>query len=70
MDNGQSVFEIVLQTQPDAILLDIMMPGMDGFEVCKKLNMDSEVNHIPIIMVTAKTEASDLKKALELGAFD
>ncbi len=69
-DNGLPVLEISHRIKPDAILLDIMMPEMDGFEVCRALKNDFDTKYIPIIMVTAKTEGSDLKKALELGAFD
>ena len=70
VNNGIQVLDMVHDIKPDVILLDIMMPGMDGFEVCKGLKNDFEVKDIPIIMVTAKTESSDLKKALEIGAFD
>ncbi|MCO5385720.1 MAG: response regulator [Desulfosporosinus sp.] len=69
-DNGLSVLEMTLKFLPDVILLDIMMPGLDGFEVCKLLKENDEVNDIPIIMVTAKAEGIDVKKALEYGAFD
>ena len=69
-DNGLPVLEMTRRIQPDVILLDIMMPGLDGFEVCKLLKSDQEVKDIPVIMVTAKTEGSDIKNALELGAFD
>ena len=69
-ENGLSVLDMAHSIRPDVILLDIMMPGMDGFEVCEELKKDSEVKDIPVIMVTAKTDASDLKKALGLGAFD
>lgn len=70
INNSIEVLDIVNDVKPDVILLDIMMPEMDGFEVCKALKDDFEAKDIPIIMVTAKTESSDLKKALEIGAFD
>lgn len=70
VDNGLDVFETVLKVKPDAILLDIMMPGMDGFGVCKILHDNSETKDIPVIMVTAKTESESLKSALESGAID
>lgn len=55
---------------PDLILLDIMMPGMDGYAVCQKLKADAVTSHIPIIFVTAKSEESDELKGLLLGAVD
>lgn len=69
-DNGLPVLDMARKLHPDVILLDIMMPNIDGFEVCKLLKNDPEVKDIPIIMVTAKTEGTDIKQALEFGAFD
>lgn len=69
-DNGGPVLELAHLYQPSAILLDIMMPGLDGFEVCRMLKADSLAKDIPVLMVTAKTDSEDLKRALELGAFD
>jgi two-component system cell cycle response regulator len=69
-DNGLSVLEMAHRLQPDVILLDIIMPIMDGFEVCKLLKSDHELKDIPVIMVTARTEGNDIKNAFEIGAFD
>lgn len=69
-NDGYTAIDIVREIMPDIILLDIMMPGIDGFEVCKLLKQDYNFKDIPIIMVTAKTDSTDVKKALELGAFD
>ena len=55
---------------PDLILLDIMMPEMDGYEVCEKLKQDPETRDIPVIFVTAKSEVDDETKGFELGAVD
>ncbi len=56
--------------KPDMILLDIMMPGMNGFEVCEQLKSDPATSGIPVIFITAKDEVSDEKKGFELGAVD
>lgn len=67
--NGKVGIELAEQEQPDVILLDIIMPGMDGYEVCGKLKKLDSVKHIPIIMLTAaRTDAESKIKALNLGA--
>ncbi len=55
---------------PDLMILDLMLPGIDGLEVCKKVKGDSKTQHIPIIMLTAKGEEADVVTGLELGADD
>lgn len=70
VDHGLPVVEMTHTLKPDIILLDIMMPGLDGFEVCRQLKNNYEIKDIPIIMVTAKTDSIDVKNALDLGAFD
>ena len=55
---------------PDLILLDILMPGMDGYEVCKQIKADERTAHIPIVFVTAVSEAMDAARAFEIGAVD
>lgn len=69
-NDSSSVLEIASEIRPDVILLDIVMPGLDGFEICKLLNRERELKDTPVIMITAKTDSIDIKKALELGAFD
>ena len=68
--SGSQAISIIDERKPDLILLDIMMPDMDGYEVCSILQQDEEVSDIPVIMLTAKTTTEDLKKGFEVGAFD
>jgi len=55
---------------PELVLLDVMMPGMDGYEVCRRLKADARTRRIPVIFVTAMNEIEDELKGLELGAVD
>ena len=68
--NGEECLEKVASDQPDLILLDIMMPKMSGFEVCKKLKSDPATMDIPIIMVTALQEMADIERGVEVGTND
>ena len=69
--NGEKALKIAFSsTPPDLILLDIMMPGMDGYEVCKSLKENPATHGIPVIFVTAMSEVADEKKGLEMGAVD
>lgn len=68
--SGPEALEIALKQQPDIILLDVMMPGMDGFEVCRRLKAMPETEHIPVIMVTALDQPKDRVQGLEAGADD
>lgn len=69
--NGQKALEICQSSPlPDLLLLDVMMPGMDGFEVCKLLKRDPRTRDIPVIFVTAMGEETDERMGLELGAVD
>lgn len=67
---GTEGLEKTFSTLPDLILLDVMMPDMSGYDVCKTLVSNERTKHIPIILVTAKSEADDIKEGLEAGAFD
>ncbi len=67
---GNSGIEKATDEMPDLILLDVMMPDINGFEVCKTLVNDSRTSDIPILLVTAKTDAEDIKEGLDAGAFD
>ena len=68
--NGVDALEAVQRTKPDIILLDVMMPGIDGIEVCKRLKTNSQTHHIPVIMVTALDQLEDRVRGLEAGADD
>ncbi len=69
-NSGEKGLAIAQADLPDLILLDVMMPGMDGFEVCGKLKANPITEDIPVIFLTAKTESVDENKGLELGAVD
>jgi two-component system cell cycle response regulator len=69
-DDGFSAFEKAQSWQPDLILLDIMMPGMDGYECCRKLKSNRDTMHIPVIMLTALSEPHERIRGLEVGADD
>ncbi|MHC4187587.1 MAG: response regulator [Planctomycetota bacterium] len=68
--DGQQALDIIAQNPPDLILLDIMMPKMSGFEVCKRVKNDPKTTEIPIIMVTALHEFGDIERAIEAGTDD
>lgn len=67
---GELALKIIARSKPDLILLDVMMPGVDGHEVCRRLKDDPTTVDIPIIFVTAKTEIDDEKLGFQLGAVD
>ncbi len=69
-ENGVEALKIAAEDQPDIILLDVMMPGMDGYEVCRRLKADPQTAHIPVVMLTALNETADRVRGLEAGADD
>jgi len=68
--DGPEALEIVRKDNPDLLLLDIMMPKMSGFEVCRRIKNDPATSHIPIIMVTALNEFGDMQRAVDCGTDD
>ncbi len=68
--DGEEGLSLVKREDPDAVLLDLMLPGLDGIEVCRKLKSDPLTRAIPIVMVTAKGEESDIVLGLGIGADD
>src|SRR5215467_7527611 len=68
--NGQAALQIVDTELPDVILLDVMMPQMDGFEVCRRLKANRRTADIPVVMVTALSEVAHRLRGLECGADD
>ncbi len=69
-ENGTEAITKAIESSPDIILLDVMMPGIDGFEVAKRLQTTTQTKDIPIVMVTALGEVKDRVKALKMGADD
>ena len=69
-DSGEQALDLIKTQNPDLILLDIMLPGVDGTEVCRVLRSDNLTADIPIIMLTAKGEETDIVDGLEVGADD
>ena len=69
-DDGPSALTIAFKNVPDLILVDVMMPGMDGFELCGRLRDEARTADIPVIMVTAKSKIEDIETGFELGAMD
>jgi len=68
--SGAEALSKMEQHQPDIVLLDVMMPGMDGFEVCRRIKHNPKTAHVPVVMVTALDQASDRVAGLEAGADD
>lgn len=66
--SGMGGYMMVRNELPDVVLLDIMMPDVDGFEICRKLRLDEATAHIPIIFVSAKTGQEHVERGLSLGA--
>ena len=68
--NGRQALEVLDRVHPDLILLDVMMPEMDGFETCRRIKASEQWRQIPVIFLTARTETADIVQGFELGAVD
>ncbi len=68
--DGETALQMVAENPPDVILLDLIMPGMDGFEVCRRLKQDPDTHHIPVIIVTGMSDRDSNVRAVEAGADD
>jgi DNA-binding response OmpR family regulator len=68
--DGLSAVDVALAEQPDLILLDVMMPALDGYEACRRIKANSATSDIPIFMLTAKAQASEQTTGIEAGAVD
>lgn len=68
--SGEEALKLARDEHPDLIVLDLMLPGINGLDVCKLLKSDEDTRNIPILMLTAKSEETDIVKGLELGADD
>lgn len=66
--DGETAFRLAKEGRPDLVILDVMMPKLDGYKVCRLLKFDTRCKGIPVIMLTARTQPEDLKLAAECGA--
>lgn len=66
--NGQAALDAIAEEKPDLVLLDIMLPEIDGFEVCRRIKSDAATRHIPVVMLTAKKTREDMAKGEKVGA--
>lgn len=66
--NGQAALDVLAEEKPDLVLLDIMLPELDGFEVCRRIKGDESTRHIPVVMLTAKKSREDMAKGEKVGA--
>jgi DNA-binding response OmpR family regulator len=66
--NGNDGLQLALKMKPDAVVLDIVMPGLHGYEVCKRIREDAQCNDMVIVMTSAKSYKPDIDKAFEVGA--
>jgi DNA-binding response OmpR family regulator len=65
--DGKSALEEVRANKPDLVILDIMLPEIDGFEVCRQIKEDPDTSHIPVLMLTAKKNSQDMERGRQVG---
>ena len=70
INDGNEAIESIKNNHPDVILLDVMMPGISGFEICKRVKSDEATKYIPVILITAKTDTADKIHGMDIGAND
>jgi len=70
MQSGKLAFDLIKRQKPDLVVLDLMLPDLDGLELCRRIKRSEDLRSIPIVMVTAKGEESDIVAGIELGAED
>jgi DNA-binding response OmpR family regulator len=68
--DGLSAIEVAEREQPDLVLMDVMMPALDGYEACRRIKANPKTAHIPVVMLTAKTQVAEQKSGLDAGALD
>lgn len=68
--SGEDALKTLRSNQPDLVVLDLMLPGLDGLEICRLMKADPKASHVPVVMLTAKGEEADVVAGLELGAED
>lgn len=67
-DNGQAALERVREVEPEVVLLDVMMPHVDGWQVCEQLRSDTAFDHLPIVFLSARAQEADLERGRSVGA--
>jgi DNA-binding response OmpR family regulator len=68
--SGAEAFSFLAHTMPDLVLLDVMMPGMDGYEVCRRIKINPVLNHLPVIMLSARAQPASQMEGFRAGAID
>ena len=68
--NGQKALEVVEEVTPDVILMDLLMPGMDGFEACRRIKSNSDMLHVPVIFMTGLSETQHIVEGFQAGGVD